>query len=173
MIPEAERPWLLCCRTHIGYGSPNRQDSSKAHGEPLGEDEVRLTKQKLGWPEAPTFLVPDEVRQELRKALPRGGAWEAEWRRRFAAYAAAFPAEADRWEQYQAGRLPAGWDALPEFAPGEKLATRQASGAVLNAIADKLPLFLGGSADLGPSNNTTIKDEQSFSGCIAGRNIQP
>jgi len=90
---EVERPSLILCRTHIGFGSPNKQDSSKAHGEPLGEEELRLTKQKLGWPLEPAFLVPDEARQEFRKALERGKAWEAEWEMRAAAYAAAFPQE--------------------------------------------------------------------------------
>ena len=153
---EMSRPSLIMCRTHIGFGSPNKQDSNKAHGEPLGEDEVALTKQKLGWPLTPPFLIPEEARQEFRRAVARGKAWEMEWDQRFAAYAAAFPEEATRWEQYMSGKLPQSWDAdLPAFAPGgPALATRAASGKVLHALSPKVTNLLGGSADLAPSNNT-------------------
>ena len=155
---EAERPSLVLCRTHIGYGSPHKQDSNKAHGEPLGEEELKLTKQRLGWPLEPSFLVPEEARQHFRQALERGQAWEKEWQARMDAYAAAFPQEKARWEQYHSGQLPAGWDeGLPAFAHGDPaLATRAASGKVLQALGPRVTNLLGGSADLTPSNNTTL-----------------
>jgi transketolase len=172
---EDSRPSLILCRTHIGYGSPNKQDSNKAHGEPLGEDEVKLTKQKLGWPLTPAFLVPEEARQEFRKAVARGKTWEVEWRQRFSAYAAAFPEEAARWEQYMSGKLPQGWDAgLPAFAPGDSaLATRAASGKVLHALSPRVTNLLGGSADLAPSNNTYVQGVSEFQpGSYEGRNFR-
>ena len=171
---ETSRPSLILCRTHIGYGSPNKQDSSKAHGEPLGEDEVKLTKERLGWPLTPAFLVPEEARQEFRKAVERGEARETEWQQRFSAYAAAFPDEAARWEQYMSGKLPQGWDTgLPTFAPGDPaLATRAASGKVLHALSPKVTNLLGGSADLAPSNNTYVQGVPEFQpGSYAGRNF--
>jgi transketolase len=172
---EDSRPSLILCRTHIGYGSPNKQDSNKAHGEPLGEDEVKLTKQKLGWPLTPAFLVPEEARQEFRKAVARGKTWEVEWRQRFSAYAAAFPEEAARWEQYMSGKLPQGWDAgLPAFTPGDSaLATRAASGKVLHALSPRVTNLLGGSADLAPSNNTYVQGLSEFQpGSYEGRNFR-
>ena len=171
---EAERPSLILCRTHIGFGSPNRQDSSKAHGEPLGEEEVKLTKQRLGWPLEPAFHVPEEARQEFRKALERGKAWEAEWEAHAAAYAAAFPQEKRHWDEYLSGQLPAGWDAgLPTFAAGDPaIATRAASGKVLQALAPKLTNLLGGSADLTPSNNTSLPGMPTFQAASPeGRNF--
>jgi transketolase len=172
---EASRPSLIMCRTHIGFGSPNKQDTSKAHGEPLGEEELRLTKERLGWPLEPAFLIPAEARRHFRAARERGEAWEAEWHRRFAAYAAAFPDEAARWERYMSGRLPEGWDAtLPAFAPGDPaLATRAASGKVLHALFPKVTNLLGGSADLAPSNNTYVQGVPEFqAGSYAGRNFR-
>jgi transketolase len=172
---ETSRPSLILCRTHIGYGSPNKQDSSKAHGEPLGEDEVKLTKERLGWPLTPAFLVPEEARQEFRKAVERGKARETEWQQRFSAYAAAFPDEAARWEQYMSGKLPPGWDTgLPAFAPGDPaLATRAASGKILHALSQKVTNLLGGSADLAPSNNTYVQGVPEFQpGSYAGRNFR-
>lgn len=172
---EMSRPSLIQCRTHIGYGSPNKQDTSKAHGEPLGEDEVKLTKGKLGWPLAPAFLIPEEARQEFAKAVARGTAWEAEWDQRFAAYTRAFAEEAARWEQYMSGKLPHGWDAgLPTFAPSDPaLATRAASGKVLHALSPKVTNLLGGSADLAPSNNTYVQGVPEFqAGSYAGRNFR-
>jgi transketolase len=155
---EAERPSLLMCHTHIGFGSPNKQDTSKAHGEPLGEEELRLTKQRLGWPLEPAFLVPEEARRHFRQALERGKVWEAEWAARAAAYAAAFPQEKRCWDEYHSGELPAGWDdGVPTFAHGDPaLATRAASGKVLQALGPRVSNLLGGSADLTPSNNTTL-----------------
>jgi len=171
---EAERPSLILCRTHIGYGSPHKQDTNKAHGEPLGEEEVRLTKQQLGWPLEPAFLVPEEARQQFRQALARGKTWEAEWQARMEAYAAAFPQEKARWEQYQSGQLPADWDGgLPTFAHGDPaLATRAASGKVLQALAPTVTNLLGGSADLTPSNNTTLPGTPTFQAASPeGRNF--
>ncbi len=172
---ETSRPSLIMSRTHIGYGSPNKQDSNKAHGEPLGEDEVTLTKQKLGWPPTPAFLIPEEARQEFGKAVARGKASEMEWDQHFAAYAAAFPQEAARWERYMSGKFPQGWDAdLPAFAPGDPaMATRAASGKVLHALSPKVTNLLGGSADLAPSNNTYVQGVPEFqAGSYAGRNFR-
>ena len=172
---ETSRPSLIISRTHIGYGSPNKQDSNKAHGEPLGEDEVALTKQKLGWPPTPAFLIPEEARQEFGKAVARGKAWEMEWDQHFAAYAAAFPQEAARWERYMSGKFPQDWDAdLPAFAPGDPaMATRAASGKVLHALSPKVTNLLGGSADLAPSNNTYVQGVPEFqAGSYPGRNFR-
>jgi transketolase len=171
---EATRPSLIMCRTHIGYGSPNKQDSNKAHGEPLGEEEVKLTKERLGWPASPAFLVPDDVREEFRKGLDRGRRWEAEWRERLGAYSAAFPAEAARWERYQSGELPEGWEtALPRFAPADPAqATRAASGKTIQALYSKVTNLIGGSADLAPSNNTYMPEGGVFgAGSPGGRNF--
>jgi len=172
---ETSRPSLIMCRTHIGFGSPNKQDTSKAHGEPLGDDEVKFTKQKLGWPESPLFLVPEDVGQEFRKAMDRGKAREAEWRKRAAAYAAAFPVEAARWEQYLSGKLPDDWEAaLPKYAPGDPaVATRAVSGKVIQAVYSKLGNLVGGSADLAPSNNTYVAEGGEFQvGSPGGRNFR-
>ncbi len=172
---ETERPSLVMARTHIGYGSPNRQGSNKAHGEPLGEEEVKLTKQALGWPLEPTFLIPEEARRQFRKALERGKAWEADWQERFAAYASASPDETARWDQYLSRRLPESWEAgLPAFAPSEPaLATRAASGKVLHALFPKVTNLLGGSADLAPSNNTYVPGVPEFqAGSYEGRNFR-
>lgn len=172
---ETSRPSLVMCRTHIGFGSPNKQDTSKAHGEPLGEEEVKLTKQKLGWPESPAFLVPEEARQQFNAAVERGKTWEAEWRRRVEAYAAAFPAEKARWEQYLGGQLPDGWEAaLPKYAPGDPaVATRAASGKVIQSVYSGLGNLVGGSADLAPSNNTYVPEGGEFqAGSPGGRNFR-
>ena len=172
---ETARPSLVMCRTHIGFGSPNRQDSSKAHGEPLGEDELVLTKQRLGWPESPAFLVPDEVRQEFRKAVERGERWEAAWRQRLHAYAAAFPTEAARWTLWMSGALPEGWDAaLPRYAPSDPaVATRAVSGKVIQAVYGPVANLVGGSADLAPSNNTYVPAGGEFqTGAPGGRNFR-
>jgi transketolase len=172
---ETSRPSLVMCRTHIGFGSPNKQDTNKAHGEPLGEDELKLTKQKLGWPESPAFHVPDEARAEFRKALDRGKAAEAEWRGRLQAYAASFPADADRWAQYQSGRLPAQWGSkLPTYKPTDPaVATRAVSGKVIQGIYGAVTNLVGGSADLAPSNNTYVAEGGEFqAGNPGGRNFR-
>ena len=172
---ETTRPSLIMCRTHIGFGSPNKQDTNKAHGEPLGEDELRLTKQKLGWPESPAFLVPEEARQEFRKALGRGEKWEAEWRQRLEGYATAFSAEAAQWRTWMDGALPEGWDAaLPSYAPSDPaIATRAVSGKVIQAVYANVGNLLGGSADLAPSNNTYVPAGGEFqTGSPGGRNVR-
>ena len=155
---EAGRPSLVACRTHIGFGSPNRQDTSKAHGEPLGADEVRLTKEKLGWPADAQFLVPDEVRAFFGAAAARGARAEVDWNARFDAYRAAYPDLAAQLDLFLSGKLPEGWEAkVPAFPAEKPLATRSASGAVLDALVPAIATLVGGSADLTPSNNTRAK----------------
>ncbi len=155
---ETERPSLIIARTHIAYGSPHKQDTAEAHGAPLGEEEIRLTKERLGLPPDQTFYVPDEVYAHMRKAVERGQAWENAWRTMFEHYRQEYPELAEAFEQFLSGHLPDGWDAdMPTFEPGQSVATRKASGAVLNAIAPKVPNLIGGSADLTPSNNTYLK----------------
>ncbi len=154
----ADQPSLIIVRTHIAWGSPHKQDTAEAHGAPLGVEEVKLTKQKLGWPTLEPFYVPDEALAQWRRARERGARLEAEWRKTWAAYRQAHPDLAAELERRLAGRLPDGWDAaLPAFGPKDAQATRAASGKVLNAIAPKLPELIGGSADLAGSNNTDIK----------------
>ena len=162
---EHTRPSLVICRTHIGYGSPNRQDTNKAHGEALGRDEVLLTKKNLGWPSMEPFFVPDEALAHWRTARDRGARDHDEWRRALIAYAKAFPNEAKELGRRIQGDLPAGWQsAIPTFTPENgNVATRASSGVVLNAIAAKVPDVVGGSADLSTSNLTTIKDASRFS----------
>ena len=161
---ETSRPSLVVVRTHIGFGSPHKQDTFAAHGAPLGEEEVVLTKQALGWPAAPPFFVPGTVRERFGTARERGRTAEAEWRGCLAAYRAAFPQEARELEESLAGNLPAGWEeALPVFAADAKgMATRVASGKVLAAIAPHLPLLIGGSADLNPSTHTALAGAGDF-----------
>ena len=158
------RPSLIMARTHLAYGSPHKQDRAEAHGAPLGEEEVRLTKENLGWPTEPPFFIPEEALAHFRQALERGRAWEAEWRARFDAYAAEYPDLAEEWRMALAGELPPGWDAaLPVFKPEDgPMATRAASGRVLNAIAPRLPSLIGGSADLAPSTKTYLEGLGDF-----------
>jgi transketolase len=160
---EARRPSLILIRTHIGYGSPE-QDSYKAHGSPLGEGDVRKTKEKLNWPTEPAFLVPEEALAHFRQALERGAKAEADWNDRLAAYAHAFPEQASELQSSLRGELPAGWNAeIPVFpADAKGLATREASGKVMNAVAPKLPALTGGSADLDPSTKTALKGFGDF-----------
>jgi transketolase len=154
---ETTRPSLIIVRTHIGVGSP-RQDSEKAHGEPLGAENVKLTKEHYGWPLEPTFYIPDEALANFRSAVDRGRTYEAEWQAGFDAYAGEYPNEAAELSAAMARELPEGWDSdLPTFTVDQAQATRAASGAVLNAIAPKLGLLIGGSADLAPSTNTYLK----------------
>ncbi|HUV89986.1 MAG TPA: transketolase [Anaerolineae bacterium] len=171
---ETERPSLIVCHTHIGYGSPHKQDTADAHGAPLGEEEVRLTKEALGWPPDAHFFVPDEALAVFRQAVERGRQAQAQWREAFERYRAAYPDEAALLETLWAGKLPEGWaDALPRFSPNDgSLATRNASGAVLNALARVLPTLIGGSADLAPSTNTLLKGYSDFQRATpAGRNF--
>jgi transketolase len=161
---ETQRPSLIIARTHIAYGSPHKQDSAEAHGAPLGEDEVRATKEALGWPLEPSFLIPPEALTHFRQATERGRAQEADWQRLFDAYAAQHPDLAGRWRMVMAGELPAGWDAdIPSFKPEDgPMATRVASGKALNALVEHLPTLVGGSADLAPSTNTLLRDGGDF-----------
>jgi transketolase len=154
------RPTLIILDSHIGYGSPNKIDTAAAHGEPLGAEEVRLTKRAYGWPEDAEFLVPEAVREHFHAGIgARGAEARRRWEELFAAYRAQFPQLAAEIDQMQRRELPQGWDRnLPSFPPDPKgIAGRDASGEVLNALAPNIPWFLGGSADLGPSNKTTLK----------------
>ncbi len=155
---ESARPSLILLRTHIGYGSPAKQDSFEAHGAPLGPEEVKATKQKLGWPDAPAFYIPDEALARFREAIGKGQKAEAEWQEKLAAYAEKFPAEANELDDLTRGKLPPGWDAaIPDFPADPKgVATRVASGKILNAVAPRLPTLIGGSADLNPSTHTAL-----------------
>ena len=169
----ADRPSLIIVRTHIAYGSPHKQDTPEAHGAPLGEDEVKLTKQRLGWPSLEPFYVPDEAVGQWRSARNRGARLEAEWRDAHDAYRRAFPELAAELERRLAGRLPEGWDAeLPAFTAKDAQATRAASGKALNAIAPKLPELIGGSADLAGSTNLAFKSGGDVAaGSCGARNI--
>ena len=156
------RPTFIILDSHIGYGSPHRQDTPEAHGEPLGDDEVRLTKRAYGWPEDAKFLVPDGVYDHFRSGVgARGDQARLEWTELFAQYRVKFPELAAEIDLMQRRELPAGWDRdLPVFPADPKgIAGREASGKVLNTLAQNIPWFLGGSADLGPSNKTTLKYE--------------
>jgi transketolase len=155
---ETRRPTLIAVRTHIGYGSPHRQDTFEAHGSPLGAEEVRLTKERLGWPAEPAFLVPEQALAHFRRAVAQGERAEAEWNDRFVSYARAFPDLAQELARSIRGDLPPGWDAnVPAFpADAKGMATRAASGQVMNAIAPRLPALFGGSADLNPSTQTVL-----------------
>jgi transketolase len=153
------RPTFIVLDSHIGYGSPHKHDTAAAHGEPLGDDEVRLVKRAYGWPEDAKFLVPDGVREYFAAGIGKRGAdARAAWTRRFAEYRASFPEMAAEIDQMQKRELPVGWDRnLPIFpADPEGLAGRDASGKVLNVLAQNIPWLLGGSADLGPSNKTIL-----------------
>jgi transketolase len=157
-----ERPTFVVLDSHIGYGSPHRQDTAAAHGEPLGDDEVRLTKRSYGWPEDAKFLVPDGVYEHFATGIgARGAKARQQWAELFAAYRTKYPELATEIEQMQRRELPAGWDRnLPVFPPDPKgIAGRDASGKVLNVLAQNIPWFFGGSADLGPSNKTTLTYE--------------
>ena len=160
---EEEKPSIIAVRTHIGYGSPNKQDSADAHGSPLGEEEIRLTREKLGWPFDEPFHVPDEVADHFKAVADSGGKEEARWQELFAAYEEQYPDLAATWNQMFSSRLPEGWqESLPDLSD-QDMATRAASGKVINALAPALPRLMGGSADLAPSNNTMITGEGVFS----------
>jgi transketolase len=154
-----DRPSLIVARTHIGYGSPHKQDTWHAHGEPLGVEEVRLTKRALGWPEDRRFYVPEAALSQFRTSIDRGAELEAAWRKRMKGYRAAYPGLSDQFARAFAGELPAGWEAhLPIFTPADgEMATRDAVRAVLNAVASSVTNLVGGSADLDPSTRTTLK----------------
>jgi len=170
----SDKPSLIICRSHIAYGSPNKQDTAEAHGSPLGEEEIRLTKQALGLPADEHFWVPDTVRERYSHALTVGGAAQAAWNDLVTRYEAVVPELAATFRQAIAGVLPAGWDAtMPTWDAGAKVSTRVASGKVLDALAPRLPTLIGGSADLTPSNNTRPKDAVDVKpGDFAGRYIR-
>ena len=161
---ERARPTLVIVRTEIAFGSPNKRGTAEAHGSPLGDAEVALAKEALGWPKEPAFFIPDDVLAHFREAIPRGERLERDWRVLISEYLRAFPDLALEWERVSWGDLPEGWaDGLPSFAPeGGAMATRSASHKVLNAAAARLPELAGGSADLGPSTETYIKDGGEF-----------
>jgi len=169
---EKSKPTLIIVRTTIGFGSPNKQDTADVHGSPLGEAELKLTKSTLCCPDR-KFYIPRQVAVHMRKAVGRGRDAEKKWQAVFNKYAKKHSDLAGFWKGLSLGKLPAGWErSLPKFSPAEgAIATRSASGKVLNAIADKLPHLVGGSADLAPSNNTWLKKYIEFSDKKAGRNI--
>lgn len=172
---ETGKPSLIIVQTQIAYGSPNKQGSADAHGAPLGEEEVRLTKRFLGCPENECFCSPDPVLVHCRKAVAAGAAQEAKWLERVNDYEKHYPDLARQWADMVAGILPEGWEnAVPVFPSGYgSMATRKASGIVLNALAETIPGLLGGSADLAPSNNTVIKSTTDFQKTnYGGRNIR-
>ncbi len=172
---ETTTPSLIICRTIIGYGSPNKAGTAAAHGEPLGEEETRLAKERLGWTYQEPFTVPPEALAHFRKAVERGRAQQEQWESLIKAYRQAYPQEAQQLEQDLEGKLPQGWDAELGglFKSGDKpVATREASGRVLNSIASKVHSLAGGSADLAPSTKTTLKGQGDYD-CkdYCGRNI--
>jgi transketolase len=170
-----DRPTFIVLDSHIGYGSPNKQGSAAAHGEPLGDDEARLTKRYYGWPEDAKFWVPDGVYEDFAEGIgARGAAARRAWMQMFEQYRSSYPGLATEIDQMQRRELPAGWDRnLPTFPADTKgLAGREASGKVLNALAQNIPWFLGGSADLGPSNKTILAGAGDFeAGSPGGRNL--
>lgn len=171
---DTARPTLIVTRTIIGFGSPNRADTAKAHGEPLGKDEIKLTKAAYGWPSDEPFHVPTAALEHWRLAKERGVNMQAEWMRRFAEYAKAFPSEAKELGRRWHGDLPAGWEkSLPEFtSENGNVASRAASGSVINAIGPAIPELIGGSADLTGSNLTNVKNAGIFSATQrSGRNF--
>jgi transketolase len=171
---ESGRPSLIAVRTHIGFGSPNRQDTAKAHGEPLGDDERKLTKENLGWPQEPLFNIPEEASAHLNQSINKGLELEQQWTLSFKAYLNDHPELGEQFEKQLKGELPAGWDKeIPDFPADPKgKATRVTSGLVLNSIAKNVAALMGGSADLAPSNKTMIDNEDSLQpGSYDQRNI--
>lgn len=171
---EKNCPSLIVLKTNIAYGSPNKQDTAKAHGEPLGDEEILLTKKNLGWEWEEPFHVPEEALECFRESVSCGGDKEEEWNKLLEAYSKEYPDLAKEWNLFISGDLQDGWkDALPVFPPDEKgLASRASSGKVLNAIASQVPNLMGGSADLAPSNKSNLDDYTSISGDdFSGRNM--
>jgi transketolase len=164
LAKQDPRPSIIMCRTHIGFGAPHKQDTSKAHGEPLGDEELNAAKQNLGWPLEPRFLIPADVLEFFREAIDAGSRSETEWRKKFADYKNSNPEPGAELERRLAGKFPKGWESvLPKFADDPKgMSTRVASGQAINALAAKLPELIGGSADLAPSNNTKIDGSPDF-----------
>ena len=167
---ETQRPSLIRVRTHIGFGSPHKQDTFAAHGSPLGTEEAAATKKNLGWPPEPAFIVPEPAREHMRRALERGREEETAWHSLLAAYGENYPERIREWQRIQAGELPEGWQQdIPAFTVEQKpMATRAAGGEILNAIAKRVGNLLGGSADLDPSTKTALKNRGSFHPATAG-----
>ncbi len=161
---EDQRPSLILARTHIGYGSPHKQDNFTAHGDPLGEEELQATKKALGWPSMEKFYLPQDSVEYFRQAVPQGTQMEEEWRKKFDAYKEVFPKEAAEFESIVSGKLPQDWDVdLPKWKPTDKpIATRAAGGEAMNALAKHIPNLIGGSADLNPSTRTALKGLGDF-----------
>lgn len=165
---EKTRPSLIKLRTHIGYGSPNKQDSHDAHGSPLGDEEIALTKKRYGWDPEKKFYVPEEALEVFRNEIPKGAKQEQHWDDLFDRYAKSHPELAREFKRASNRKLPEDWESIwkqsvPQFDPSTPLATREAQGKILDAIMPRLPLVLGGSADLTPSNNTRFKSATDFS----------
>lgn len=172
-VMEKTRPSLIAVRSQIGFGSPNKMNTAESHGAALGKDEVKLTKDNLGWPQQPEFFIPDGVKAHFEEAIAKGKKAEEEWNVRFNSWTKIHPEKAALWKRLEAGDLPAGWESkLPDFSNEEKMATRAASGKVINALAPLMPELLGGSADLAPSNNTVIKGSPDFNRETTGRNLR-
>ncbi len=155
---DSQRPSLIACRTHIGFGSP-QQDTAKVHGTPLGEEGLKSTKKQFGWDPEARFLVPEEVREYFKGYQVSGSEIKSQWKKMVDSYKNAHPDLAEEWDRYVAGQLTPGWeDHLPNFLPDKPLATRSASGKVLDTVSPHLPTLVGGSADLTPSNNTRTSE---------------
>ncbi len=172
---ETRRPSLIAVNTHIGYGSPNKQDTAGVHGEPLGSEEIQLTKDSLGWPREPDFLIPGDVAAHFQQAIDKGRDAETRWQAAFEAYRQNFKEPAAEWDRWMSGRLPDDWENdIPVFEADEKgMATRVSSGTVLNALAPKIANLIGGSADLAPSTKTLISGEADYQAAnYAGRNLR-
>lgn len=170
---ETAKPSLIAVRTHIGYGSPHKQDSAKAHGSPLGAEEIRLTKEAYGWPPDKDFYIPDEVLSHMRQAVANGNEWESAWDRMKSEWSKTYPDLSQEFDQIMTHTIPdQAFDDLPEYAVGTAYETRTVSGQVLNALAPHIPTLIGGSADLAGSNNTHLEGFESFSaGTPAGKNM--
>jgi transketolase len=172
---ETRRPSMIAVRTVIGYGSPNKEGTASAHGEPLGAEEIKLSKEKLGWPLEPDYFIPEEALTNFRQAVEKGEEREEEWSASLRTYEKAHPDLAKEWHAWMQGELPEGWETdIPSFPPDKKGdATRNASGKVLNAIAGRIGNLIGGSADLAPSNKTLVKDGGDFqANHYDGRNLR-
>jgi transketolase len=161
---EVSKPSLILVKTHIGYGSPKKQDTFKAHGEPLGDDELAAAKKALGWPTTDKFFLPEDAVNYFRQAIPKGEKAQSEWHKLYEAYKAKYPAEAAEVDSFFSGKLPDNWAAdIPKWKPEDKaIATRAAGGQVMNGLAKNIHNLMGGSADLNPSTNTAIKDAGDF-----------
>jgi transketolase len=172
---ETTKPSIIVLRTNIAFGSPNKQDSAEAHGSPLGEEEIRLTKKNLGWDENVSFYVPEQVLEIFGKCIDKGKKAESIWKEKFEEYCSKYPDLSKKLNDSLNNFLNEGWDAnLPDFSKNEgPIATRAASGKILNAIAENIPYLIGGSADLAPSNNTIINSSHDFQkNMFDGRNIR-